>query len=472
MNRERKLIKNTIIIAIGKICTSFLSFFLLPLYTGFLSTKEYGIVDLVNTLVTLLLPIISLQIDQGVFRELIDHRNSEKSKCVIITTGIILITSQTLIFILMCLAISPFIHNEYKTFLIINLVVCMYLTLFQQIARGLGNNEKYTIDSVICSIFTILFNVIFIVIFKFGARGMLLGTIFGQLIGIFYFFIYLKLFKYINIKNYNKQLKKVIWKYSIPLIPNAIAWWVLGASDAIIVSTILGIDMNGILAASLKLSTIIVTLYSIFNISWHESAAVNINDNDFDSFVNKTINVLFKLFLSLSICLITFAPFIFSIMINKKYSMGYVLIPISIISALFNVLQGLVVVVFAAKKDTKLIATTSTASAIINIIIHLSLIKFIGLYASVVSTLISLLILSVYRIYVINKKYFKIKIEMKTIVSGLVIILIVTLIYYSKNLYFQILSICISLTYAVLLNKNSLNFLLNVVKSKFISRKE
>ena len=69
MNREKSLLKNTIIITIGKVCTQMISFFLLPLYTGILSTEEYGTVDLLNTLVSLLLPIVTFQIEMAVFRE-------------------------------------------------------------------------------------------------------------------------------------------------------------------------------------------------------------------------------------------------------------------------------------------------------------------------------------------------------------------------------------------------------------------
>ena len=50
MSREKQLAKNTLIITVGKVCTQLISFFLLPLYTGILSTEEYGIVDLLNTL--------------------------------------------------------------------------------------------------------------------------------------------------------------------------------------------------------------------------------------------------------------------------------------------------------------------------------------------------------------------------------------------------------------------------------------
>ena len=50
MNREKELAKNTVIIFIGKICTQFLNFFLLPVYTRVLNTDEYGLFDFVYNL--------------------------------------------------------------------------------------------------------------------------------------------------------------------------------------------------------------------------------------------------------------------------------------------------------------------------------------------------------------------------------------------------------------------------------------
>ena len=168
-------------------------------------------------------------------------------------------------------------------------------------------------------------------------------------------------------------------KYSVPLIPNAISWWVFTASDRVIVTTILGVDWNGILAASLKFSTVFITFYNIFNISWTESIAIAIDDEDVNIYFNKMFDIVMRLFIALAIGIIAFMPIVYPIMINEKFSFGYVLVPISIISSLFNVIIGLISVIYVGKKNTKAIANTSIVSAIINIVVHLSLIKFIGL---------------------------------------------------------------------------------------------
>ena len=78
MNKKKQLAKNTIIIFFGRVCTQLISFFLLPLYTGYLSTKQYGLVDLIQTYVTLLVPVITLELEMSIFRYLIDSRSSDK----------------------------------------------------------------------------------------------------------------------------------------------------------------------------------------------------------------------------------------------------------------------------------------------------------------------------------------------------------------------------------------------------------
>ena len=80
MSKEKELVRNTAIITIGKICTQFLSFFLLPLYTSILTTSEYGTTDLLSTYQQLLLPIVFFQIEQALFRFLVDIRGSEKEQ--------------------------------------------------------------------------------------------------------------------------------------------------------------------------------------------------------------------------------------------------------------------------------------------------------------------------------------------------------------------------------------------------------
>lgn len=466
MSREKQLAKNTLIITLGKICTQLITFFLLPLYTGILSTEEYGVVDLLNTLVSLLLPIITFQVEQAIFRELIEVRKKENEKKNIITTGVLTVVFQCFLFLVLFAIISPFVNNNYKLFLATNVISYIFLSLFQQIARGLGDNKRYAIGSFLSALFTIIFNVLFIAVIRLGATGMLLGTLLGQLLSVLYLFFSLKLYNYIEIHKYKKIIIKKLWKYSIPLIPNAISWWVFNASNRVITSTFLGVAENGILAASLKFSSVFITFYNIFNMSWTESISISINDDDIESYFNKMFNIMMRLFTALGIGIIACMPFVFPIMINQKYSSGYGLVPLSILGSLFNVVVGLISVIYVAKKNTKAIANTSIISAILNIIVNIALIKFVGLYAAVIATFVAFFTMSIYRLYDIRKKYFKITIDKSLIIKTIIILSIILPAYYINNLYFNIFSLLLAVVFAWDLNKNSVKPILNMVKAK------
>lgn len=466
MSREKNLAKNTIIITIGKICTQLITFFLLPLYTGILSTEEYGTVDLLNTLVSLLLPIVTFQVEQAVFRELIEVRGKKDKESRIISSAVITVIFQCIVYLIIFALISPFINNHYKFFLATNVVANIFLSLLLQIARGFGDNKKYAFASFISALSTIVFNVLFLVVIKLGANGMLLGTMLGQIVATLYLFISLKLYKYLKVKDYKKEAIKSLWKYSLPLIPNAISWWVFNASDRVIASAFLGVDQNGILAASLKFSAVFITFYNIFNMSWTESISIAIKDDDVSDYFNRMFNIVLRLFTAMAFGMITCMPFVFPIMINEKFSAGYGLVPISIVGSLFNVIVGLISVIYVAEKNTKAIASTSIVSAVINIIVHLILIKFIGLYAAVISTFVAFFVMSIYRLVDASKRYFKIKIDMKFIIQSLIALIFVLVSYYINNIYLNVFVVLFAVLFAIYINKDSFDIIFKLFMKK------
>ena len=469
MNKNKELAKNTIIIFIGTLCTKFVSFFLLPLYTGLLSTSEFGIVDLITTLIALISPIISLQISQGVFRFLIDNRKNDIRKKEIISSSFFFITVSVFICFIIYIVFSLFFNNNYKYYFVIIVVSSIYCDLFLQISRGLGNNKVYSIAGVITATTTILFNIIFLKFLHMKVDGMLLGTLIGYVTGILYLYFKMKMSHEISIHYCKKENVIKLLKYSLPLVPNQLSWWIFSMSDRIIVSVMLGLSYTGILSVSYKFSNTFIMLYNIFNISWTESIALHINDEDINDFFNSFFNKMLLFFSSVGILFIATLPFAFGFLVNENFNESYNLIPIGILASICQVVVGLVSVVYVSKNDTKAIAYTAIFAAIINITVHLLLINFIGLYAAIVSTFISYFVFSIYRTMDVSKKYLKIKIYRRHLYS-VGIIIIVILSYYYSNTVCRIFSVIISLLYTIIINKDFIIYLTKSLKSKI--RKE
>lgn len=474
MNRESQLVKNTGILALGKICTQFVSFFLLPLYTSYLSTKEYGTVDLLNNYISLLIPIFFFQMEQALFRFLIDVRKDEKKKSEIISTSIITVTLQIFVLIIFYMIFSIFFYSEYKYFMLFNVIFTMYSSLLLQMCRGLGDNVTYSLGSLISGISTIILNVFFITILKMGAYGMLTATLISNILCILFVFFKQKLFKIIKLRNYNNDLRKALWKYSIPLIPNQLSWWIVNVSDRTLITYFIDIGANGIYSAANKFSTICITFFNFFNMTWSESASMHIKDGDSDEFFSKILNISLNVFSGVCFVIIAIMPFVFKYLITGDgYAEAYYQIPILMLATIFNIMVSLLGSIYVALKKSNEIAKTSVFAAIINIMINIILIKQIGLYAASVSTLVAYFAMAVYRYFDVQK-YVKIKIKKSSIMYVIILTVCTIIAYYLRNNIICLISLIFVIILSIILNKEIIKSLLRmfIIKANDIKIKK
>ena len=458
-NRNIELFKNTIIIFLGKVSTQLLSFLLLPLYTAYLSTREYGMADLIITYIQLLVPVLTLEIEMAAFRFLIDNRNKTKEKEKIIYNVLMFITLVAIVFTIVFILLAKIINIKYVWLILLNVLVSMYGNALLQIARGLGDNIKYSLGSAINGGIILVLNIVLIVHYNMGAKGMLISMIFSNLIMSLYLVISLKLYSIKNSKRDSEMLKEMI-KYSIPLVPNLISWWIVSVSDRTIISLLINLSANGIYSAANKFSMVFIGVYNVFNLSWTESAAIHYREKDRDEFFAKTINYIFELFASACVLSIAILPFIITYIIKDDYFEAYYHIPILLLASLNNVVIGLLSVVYVAEKNSKELAKTSLLAAIINVCSNLILIKIIGLFAASISTFIAYFSLMLFRLIDV-KKYIKIKNTNKKFTITLIILLIPLLVsYYLQNHVFSLIMFVIVIVYCMYFNVNKIRTIL------------
>lgn len=465
MNKKKQLAKNTIIIFFGKVCTQLISFFLLPLYTAYLITSEYGVVDLIQTYVTLLVPIITLELEMSIFRWLIDSRGKNNETNKLISNNFFILFVSLTLFCIVYLIISLFVNIPFKFVIMIDIIVCVLSGNFLQISRGLGKIMDFSISCILTGLTTVISNIILIVFCHMQAEGMIISMAIANGVCSLYLFFKLKLYKMINFKLVDFKLLKDMYKYSIPLVPNGISWWIVNVSDRSIISIVLGAAFNGLYAISNKFPTIISSLTGIFNLSWSESASLHINSKDRDIFFSDITNTVIKLFSSLGVGMIACLPFVFPIMINSKYIDAYLYIPPLVLGTVFNVVICLYSQIYLAKKMSKQVASTTIMGAVINILINILLIKYIGLFAASISTMISYMIMAIYR-HIDLKKHMNIKIEKFLIIKSVLIFCFAIVTYYINNLYLNIFSLFIVCIYSYLINKKFLYSSFNAFLSK------
>ncbi len=466
-SREGKFIKNTIIIFLSKFCTQFLSFFLLPLFTALLSTEEYGYFDLYSTYAWLLAIFLTLQLENGMFRFLIDKREKKEEIKSIISNGIIVILIQLFVFIgLFFLGLKLLVIKNIEYIFIMTISTSL-LNLMLQIARGLGKNIEYSISSIINGVFNVIFCVIFIKFLSLKLLGIVLAYVLSNLVAALYLILKIKIYKYINIKSLEKTKVKELIVYSFPLIPNSISSWVMSISDKIMISAFLGVTFNGIYSISTKFSMLLSHVFTVFSLSWTESASMSTNDSDKSIYFSKIINNVFLVCSFICIIVLASMPIIFKILIENSYFEAYKYIPILVFASFFELFSILIGGVFIALKLSKEISRTTIIGGTINILINFLFLKRYGLIVACISTLVSYMYIAVSR-YIKISKYLKIKLDYKKYVMVAILYVVIVFLYYYQSIIVSIISI---ISLFVIFIKLNYKYITNIIRKMIENKK-
>lgn len=466
MNQKKALIKNTIIISIGKFSTKLVTFLFLPLYTSILSTSEYGEFDLLNTISIFLIPIITLQMDEAMFRFLIDARDdNDKSK--VFSKMVIFAIFSSILWSIIIFIFGTLLNYQYTFWLILYCIASVIYTIASSFSRGEGNFKLYSILAFLSSILNILMNVIFIAVLRIGLTGLFLAYIISSVLVGLCGLVYMRAYRYITFKKDNNEMMMEMVRYALPLVPSSISWSLISLSNRLIITSQLGVSYNGIYSVSNKFPTIINTCYSFFNTSWRESASKVVKNDDRNSFYQSVYLNLKRFLLGVSIMMIAILPFAFDILVNKNYRDAYTYIPFMIISIYFTNMASFSSGIFAAYKDTKILAPTTIVGTVISIVFNFLFIKKIGLFAPVLGTMIAYLVLYIYRNYKLRKY---IVLSKDKYLPYNVLVMGVLMVLYYQNIWWNLLGLVIGTCYAIYINKSFFKAIFNKKNLNFINR--
>ncbi len=438
MDRKEKLFKNTIAYTIGNFGTKILAYVLVLVYTHFIPSKELGYYDLIITTVSLFTPIILLMFDDGVYRWLIDA--NEKDKGLIIATCLRTITSMTIFSIAVLLLVNNFYPIKYIASIIVFLSSSMIYNLFLNSVRGLGNSFLYATSGIVNSVTLLVLELIGLTVFDLGVEALLVSKGISNVITIVFIYFKQKEFKGVLKSPFNKTLAKDILKYSAPLIPNNICWWIVNSSDRYIILFFLGASFNGIYSISNKFPTIVTTISSIFYFSFQEAMIKEFDAQDRDEFYSNIFKKYYILLFSLIICGIPATKIVVELFTGVEYHSAWMYSGFLYLSTVYSALSGLLGIGYQISKETKRSVLSTVGASFINIFINICAISFLGLHAASLSTFIAYFYLLIIRLKH-TKKYFKLKIEWRQFILLNLLSLVMIVITYITSIH-----VCIALT--------------------------
>lgn len=438
-SRTKYLFKNTAIFTIGNFATKVISFFLIPLYTNVLTTSEYGIVDLVVTISTITVPIITLNIMEAVMRFNLD-KGADKNK--ITKIGIVILFFG----MLLGLVLIPLcrLWNQISSFsiLVYFYVVCSASSqVFLCDLRGKELLVQYSIGNILNTLLIAGFNILFLLGFKLGISGYLLAYTIANAIVAVYALIIGKGYRAISVSLDKRKMKEML-KYSVVLIPNSFMWWIMNSSDHVMVTSMISVAANGIYAVSYKLPTLISTFTGIFNQAWSYSAIREEDAEDVETYTNNVFKSMINVVMLIGLCMMAVIKPFLKIYVSPNYYEAWKYTPFLIIGCVYLTLATFMSTSYTVHKDSKGFLFSATFGAVLNIILNWILIPMLDVYGAALATCISYISVFIFRLFH-TRKYLTYKVMSIEFVFGSIgLVLSATLMYFDSYAA-QVTQVCI-----------------------------
>lgn len=375
MNKYQKLLSNTAILGVGTFASKILVFLLLPLYTAYLSTAEYSTADIITQSANLIMPLLSLGVCDAVFRFTLD-KDTDKRR--VLTTGLYVIFAGFLVFAALFPLLNLIDYFEgYMWLIILYAFVANVHSLLAQYCRASGMTAFFALQGIIATALTIGLNILFLVVLDIGLLGYVLSVVISDAVVSLIIIAVIRRDFSVSPKRFDRTLARMMLKFSVPLIPTTVFWWITNVSDRYMVKGFIGSDVNGLYAAAFKIPTMLILLSGIFIEAWQFSA---VTERDGDNRVEHeaffgTVFDSFQGMLYISGAgLIAFSKVFAKILFAESYYTAWEYMPLLIAATVFSSLVTFMGSVYLVDKKSVHSFVTSMIGALVNIALNLVLI--------------------------------------------------------------------------------------------------
>ncbi len=447
--RNSKFLKDMGIYAIGNLGSKAITFLMVPLYTYFVERPaDFGYYDICLTAIFLLIPFVTLQLRDGAFRFLLDADSDQQRDAVVTMVGrtmlVQLCATAAIAVALGCLTDIP-----YLAYTVALLMAMSLQEVLSQTVRGLGNNKAFVAIGIISALGIGVLSVIFVAMLHWGIRGIFVANILARLLALAVIELRTGLLR--RHLRWRMPLGKVageLLRYSLPLLPASLCWWVTGSSDRWFIQHFLGYDSNGIYAVAFRFTSLLQTLALIYYQAWQETAILQWKSPDRDGFFSRMFNSYIYVLVLIMLGYTFMLKINYSWLVDDNYhaSVWYVY-PLAVSQFIFAV-AAFFDMGYQCAKDTARTLPAIVAAAVVNVGLNLALTPLWGIRGVMATSIISYTVLLAWR-WSDMRRYFVLTIERITLLP-LAMIAVGALAYYlSPNTATDIA--CLAVLVAVML---------------------
>ena len=410
MNKYQTLASNTIILAIGQFGSKMLVYVMLKFYTNMLGTDGFGDVNNIINASSLLISVVTLSINEGVLRYALDKANNGKH---VLSIGL----NTAIIGLLLFSAAVPLVGmiemlSGYQWLIYMYVATGSIKGICAIYVRARGHVKLFALDGILTTISVILLNLLLLGVFHLGVVGYVLSVSLGDLISILFLTWRAKLYKQYRPFGNDPVLAKSMIRYSIPLMPTTIMWWIINVSDTFMVTAFFGSAANGVYSFAFKFPNLAAIVVGIFSQAWHMSAITERNSRKISQFYSNVFSMIQTvMYITAAGILLVLRPIIMPFFGSEGFESAYIYVPFLVAAVVFQSFNNFLSSIYEACNKTTHSFISSVIGAVSNVVLNLILLSSpMKVLGAALATLISYVLVYIFRV-IDTKKYLYMKVN-------------------------------------------------------------
>jgi O-antigen/teichoic acid export membrane protein len=418
----KRLSGQTVIYGLGDAVIKAIAIFLIPLYTRVLTKEEVGIIALINIFELMLLFILSWSLNSAVLKVFHDLK-TETERRAIFSTALVFISLIALAVLSLLFvnaeSISQIIFKSsgkaiYLKFTFGTVFFNLFRLLGLSYLRALEKPVHYSVLNIVHFTFLVSLNVLHVLFLKQSVLGVVKSSLITA--AVLFLVVSITVFKNVGFV-FSTPILKSLLRFGIPMVPGAIAGWVLTVSDRYLLNQYISPAEVALYDIAYKFGMIInMILVMPFRTAWLPFVFSIKNDKNADKIYSVALTYFLMLATLIFLIISLFAKEIIVLVSTSAYLPGVKAIPYVALAYIFYGIYYIVDIGVLLKVKTIYYTIIAGIGAAVNISLNIIMIPKMGMIAAAINTAIAYFVI-VTLMYFISRKLYAVTYEIKRIIK-------------------------------------------------------
>lgn len=392
---KNNLAVNTLIYAIGDIAPKFFGLVTFPILTSYLSTEDYGILNYVNSINSLLSILTFLGLNTFYMAHYYKVGNEFEKRKLIgnLTIAVLFINIVFTVFMYLCGAYIFRIIGSKVDYSYIFLGVLInffgtFSTLPSALYRLKENPLPLTVVNIMRGFLIMIATLIFVRMYHSATAALAIQLVVSIVFAAF--------FGWVTVKNavfiFNWNQIRVALVFSLPLVPGYIAYYFSNMSDRILIEKYLSVSDLGFYSSA----TVVAGMLSLIT----HSALRAFEPYFFkqygkDSFIKEfryVRDILMFVVIISGMALCVYSVDFLRLLSAPAYHGAYIYVPLLVSSIIVGSLSSMYATIMTAQSKTKISGSITIAAAFVSVLANAIFLPYIGVWSAAITALIVKLI--------------------------------------------------------------------------------